>query len=87
MTANQITKKLNAANIETAGIEIRRNEVEIYVTTKAGEFSKRLTEVKMGKVAKALGWGGYKCGYGAWVLSSSYKMDTNEGLGSAANYF
>ena len=87
MTTNQIVKKLQAANIDLTGIEIKKDEVEIYVNTQKGEFSNRMIEVKMNKVAKALGWGGYKCGCGAWVLNASYKMDTSEGLGSAANYF
>lgn len=86
MTINQITKKLQAANIALTGIEIKKDEVEIYVKTKSGEFSQHLTEVKNNKVAKVLGWGGYKCGYGAWVLNSAYRMDNNDGKASRMHY-
>lgn len=86
MTINQITKKLQAANIDLTGIEIKKDEIEIYVKTKSGEFSQRLTEAKNNKVAKTLGWGGYKCGYGAWVLSPLYRIDNNEGKASRIHY-
>lgn len=87
MTANQIIKKLNAANIDTAGIEIKRDEVEIYVKTKGGEFSQRLTEAKMNKVSKLLGWSGYKSGYGAWVLRvKTVEMGSFNDKGSRYHY-
>jgi len=71
MTRTQIAKALKNANISTDGVEIRKDEIEICVNTKSGEFSQRLTEAKMNKIAKALGWGGYRCGYGGWVLQAT----------------
>lgn len=72
-TVRQITKQLKEAGIDTANIKINRDEVEIYVETKAGEYSRRLTDALMNKVSKVLHWGGYRCGWGAWVLEANYQ--------------
>jgi len=73
MTRNQITKKLEKANISTDGLEITTDEVEVYVSRKDGEFSQRLTDIKAEKVSNALGFGGYQCQHGGWVLQNNYK--------------
>lgn len=64
MTAKQIAKALVNAGISTDKMEIRSNEVEIWTGNVAS--TERLTN----KVIKALGWGGYRTGYGAWVLQT-----------------
>jgi hypothetical protein len=70
MTAKQITTKLEAAGISMKGIEVRRDELEIWT----GNMNS--TERLMNKISKALGWSGYRCGYGGWVLRAGYKVDT-----------
>lgn len=72
MTRNQIIKKLVEAKVEMTTVTVRKGEIEIYATTKAGEFSDRKTRIEMNKAARVLGWGGYRCGYGAWVLQERH---------------
>ena len=75
MNANRITKVLQNSGIELDGLTITNNEVEVYVTKKNGEFSRRLTEIKVNKIAKVLGFGGFSCAYGGWVLREGYRVD------------
>ena len=63
MTAKQMIKKIENAGISTANIEITgKNEIEVK------------SERKAMQIAKLLKIGGYKCGWGAWVLREGYKM-------------
>lgn len=72
MTRNQITKKLEKAGIDMVGLEISSDQVEVYMKTKKGEFSQRLTDSKVKQVENALGWrSGFRAGYGGWVIQPS----------------
>ena len=68
MTAKQITKALLKSGISLDGLEVRKDEIEVYCTDSSGEIDREQTEAKSDLVASAFGWGGYKCGYGGWVM-------------------
>lgn len=76
-TVRQITKQLKEANIDLNGVTVNRDEVEVYVKTVKGEYSEKLTDAKMRKINKVLHWGGFRCGYGAWVLQADYQDPGN----------
>lgn len=73
MTANQIIKRLTKAGIDTTGIEkLGKDEIEIW--TGDADSTEKLKKKVLKEVC--LGGdkiGGYKTGYGAWVLSSGYQ--------------
>ena len=49
-----------------------KSEVEIYVE-RGGECDYEATEAVKDEFMKATGWGGFKCGYGAWVMQAGYR--------------
>lgn len=56
-------------------------EVEIYVTDVDGNVNEKRTETIMELFcSEVANWGGYKTGYGAWVLQEGYvsKGDWND---------
>lgn len=74
MTPKRIEKALAEAGISLDGLTINQNEVEIYVCNKrSGNFSREKTEKKTKAIAKLLGWGGFSCASGAWVLQKGYR--------------
>lgn len=77
MTKQQITKTLKNSNIDLTHIEIDSDEIEIFVEEgDTGTANDEATEKLMNEVSDALGgWGGYKTGYGAWILSEGYEVD------------
>jgi hypothetical protein len=48
-------------------------EVEVYVVDADGDHDYDATDELSSKVAKALGWGGFKCGWGGWLLQKNYQ--------------
>jgi hypothetical protein len=60
-------QKLRKANIDLTGVTISGSEVEIYV-----ENSETATKRKMNQISKVLNWGGYRTGFGGWVLRKGY---------------
>jgi hypothetical protein len=72
MTARQIGKKLAAAGIGDAGLAIGRDEVEVCVVDADGDCDREATRRKADRVRRALGWGGYSCGHGGWVVRADY---------------
>ena len=86
MTTNQITAKLNKANISLEGLTINRNEIEIclgYSETennghKFGSCNSRKVNSVRSQIQKALPEfnGGYSTGYGAWILQIGYRSNT-----------
>lgn len=72
-TVRQITKQLKDAGIDLTNVKINRDEVEIYVETKSGEYSRKLTDALEKKVHNVLHWGGFRCAYGAWILQADYQ--------------
>jgi len=76
MTPRQIRNLLvqnGFVEAELACVEFSKDEVEVYVTEDDGTTDYDATEALSDRVGKVLGWGGFRCGYGAWVLSSSYR--------------
>jgi len=65
MTAKQMIKKIEAAGISIQGIEITgKNEIEVKSERKAMKIYKMFPEA-----------GGYKCGWGAWVIRWNYRSN------------
>lgn len=62
MTIKQITKKLEAAGLSLKHIEVRKGEIEVWT----GNFNS--TKRLVNKIGKILGWGGFSCAYGGWVM-------------------
>ena len=64
-----ITRKIEKAGITLKGITVNSTkEVEVSVTGRDGGVSYDATQRKAYKVMKVLGWGGYRCGHGGWVI-------------------
>lgn len=77
MTGNQIIKKLEKAGIDTTHIESRAREIEIYVEDADGNCDYDKTDALKDKVMSVgLDLGGFTTGYGAWVLSKGYEVNT-----------
>lgn len=76
MTAKQITKALTAAGIKESAIEeVRKNSVTINNDRAAK------------KAAKTLGWGGYRTGWGSWVLEGSFRADPYAGTHAGREHY
>jgi len=79
MTARQIKKALQEAGIDPNSknfLSIEKNEVEVWVTDEDGRDDYDKTESFKLKVLIALGnWGGFRCGYGGWVLRKDFRID------------
>lgn len=72
MTTKQIFKKLEAANITTAHLTISKNEVEVFIPSPHGQWAdSSKTKTLARKICKVLGFGGYSCAHGGWVLEPS----------------
>lgn len=73
-TKNQIVKFINTElSFAVDFIKIvSKTEVEIYVE-RSGELDHEATEAVQEAFSKATGWGGFKCGYGAWVMQAGYR--------------
>ncbi len=78
MTPKQITRKLtNAGFPMDALVEINRDEVVIgYATEGVVELQDReRTEQAVTVAEEILGWGGFSCAWGGWVLKAGYQVD------------
>lgn len=70
--STMIARKLTAAGINLESVTIRSTrEVEVAVMVN-GECDRSKTERVRRQVAKALGWGGFRCAWGGWVLRKGY---------------
>lgn len=81
MTPRQIRNSLVQKGFveeELACIGFSTDEVEVYVTESDGTLDYDATEALSNRVGKVLGWGGFRCGYGAWVLSGSYRASNKD---------
>jgi hypothetical protein len=62
-------RKTLSQEIDDGKILIKHTRsVEIHVTDSDGDTDYDATDRLVEKVAKVLGWGGYMCGWGGWVL-------------------
>jgi hypothetical protein len=75
MTEKQIIKVLTAAGIKESAIE----EVSPGSVTITDRFAK--------KAAKALGWGGYRAGWGSWILEGSFRADPYAGTKAGREHY
>lgn len=65
-------------------IEVRRNQVEVIARDVQGDLDYDKTEQFQSKISKALGWtGGYRTGYGSWILSPVGGPDASHLTGKA----
>lgn len=80
MTKPQIKKALKANQILMTNIEIlSSNDVEVFVEDpdQPGTAEQEQTDELSDKVSSALGWGGFKTGYGSWVLCEGSQNTTD----------
>lgn len=70
-------KTRNTLKAHPAVTDICRNEIEVYVPGDDGRADYDATEAAATEVLSILpsGWGGYRAGNGAWVLSKGYAAD------------
>jgi hypothetical protein len=62
-----------------AVINISAREVEVFIEDgDSGRADYDATEAAMRDVSALLGWGGYRSGYGSWVLRAGYRADTSD---------
>lgn len=86
MTTKQITKKLMNAGLNLDNLTIGRDEVEVRVADIDGDCKDAATRTLKNKVARTLGWGGFRCGHGGWVLRNDYKVSSLEGIADPIHY-
>lgn len=71
MKTKQIINLLSKAGINTDSLTISNSEVEVFVPSAANpnhaDYDKTRRLVR--KVSKVLGFGGFSCAHGGWVLS------------------
>ena len=66
-------RKTLASQIDNGQIVIKHtNSVEIHVTDTDGDTDYDATDELMKKATNILGWGGYKCGWGGWMIEKDY---------------
>jgi len=58
---------------EMDSIEFLKDEVEVMVVDGNKDVDYDATDTLSSRVGTVLGWSGYRCGYGAWVLSRDYR--------------
>lgn len=63
---------------ELDSIEFSKDEVEVMVVDANKDVDYDATEFLSERVRVVLGWGGFKCGYGAWVLSNGHVSNTQD---------
>ena len=85
MTANQIRKALEVAGIDMSTIlQIAKDTFEVYVADgDSGHADYDKTEAALEATHNVLPWGGFKTGYGSWILSLGHKVSEYAGEGFA----
>lgn len=63
---------------ELDSIEFSKDEVEVMVVDGDKDVDYEATDTLSDRVSAVLGWGGFKCGYGAWVLRNDYVVNTQD---------
>lgn len=87
MTAGQIKKVLVAAGFDLAAVqEIDRDEVTIAVMD--GETADYdATDAAKDAFLEILPWGGFRTGWGAWILSPGYQVDPYAGTKAGREHY
>lgn len=74
-TAKQITKAINEKMPYALDfISISNGSVEVYVE-RNGELDFEATQAIKNDFVKNFGWGGFRVGYGAWILQKEYSSN------------
>ena len=69
----RMTKKVRAALTAIEGVTINDSrEVEVLVKSDSERADYDATEAAAEQASNVLGWGGYRTGYGSWILSRDY---------------
>tara|TARA_R110000824_G_scaffold64273_2_gene167989 strand:+ start:2609 stop:2875 length:267 start_codon:yes stop_codon:yes gene_type:complete len=76
MTSTMTRKQRNALKTIPGVTITSGREVEIFIDNGEGRADDDATEAVLVKVAALIGWGGYRSGYGSWVLRAGYAADT-----------
>ncbi len=63
---------------ELDSIKFSKDEVEVMVVGIDEDVDYDATDTLSDRVGTVLGWGGFRCGYGAWVLSGDYRSSTQD---------
>ena len=80
-------KQRNALRANLAVTIKSRTEVEVYIADgDTGRADFDATEAAMEEVSALLGWGGYRTGYGSWVLRSDYAPCSEDFNSTASRY-
>ena len=74
---SKLTRTQRTALKAITGVTINSStEVEVYIADETGDRADwDLTEAALEAVNGIIGWGGYRSGFGSWVLSSGYTTD------------
>ena len=71
--AERKLRKTLAQEINKGQITIKSaKSVEVYVTDADDNSNHEATDKLADEVMNILGWGGYKCGWGAWAIEKDY---------------
>lgn len=82
MTPRQITRKLQQAGFPMeAVVETSRDSVTIGFVTDGvvGLDDRERTDQAVTVASEILGWGGFSCAWGGWVLEAGYTVDPMAG--------
>ena len=86
MTPRQIVRKLESAGFDTSAIvEVHRDEIVIGYVTDGGvalDDADR-TDDAMELASAILGWSGFSCNWGGWILTASHQPADPELTGFA----
>ena len=83
---SNITRQQRAAlKTNPAVINISASEVEVFIDGGDGRADYDATEAAAAEVTALLGWGGYRSGYGSWVLRAGYTVDAADYCDTAAS--
>jgi len=75
MTKNQIQKALQRSGIELAGISINSSrELSVMIMDSDGDVDFKNTNHMAAAVGTAVGWGGFECASGEWILQDGYRV-------------
>lgn len=70
MTRKQIARKLEENGI-VYGYKLISNQ-QLETTLPDFDAAEKLSN----RIGTVLGWGGYRCGHGSWVLAAGYRVNT-----------
>ena len=78
MTVKRISKVLLANGKNPADFKIKNNEIEVAAYDQDGDIDFDATELLKNQISDILGWGGFGCAWGGWVLQAGYACDSRD---------